>query len=177
MLCFTSPTRKRLPLECADTFALCERRRVAALQMFTAQRLDDFILRGVDVLVFVHENEAQFFAPAFRRGRWFVRRKIPEQLQGELFQIVKIQDAVVALASGEAHGKFLRQPEQRRHVAANPVPILGQRVIAIFDRGERRRNSASSKISSSGWRKFFALPANCRRRQRFVPKRPPRVGV
>ena len=50
---------------------------------------------------------------------------------------MKIQNAVVAFPLGEARGKVLRQPQQRRHLAADPVPILGQRVAAIFDRSDR----------------------------------------
>ena len=142
MLCFTSPTRKRFARwgeRPRETSASAEYRLAGSLAppFIAAQRLDDFVLRGVDVLVFIHENESEFFAPApgdFSRRAGF---KIPEQLQGELLQIVKIQDAIGALAVGKSHPEFPRQPEQRRHVAAHPVPIFGQRVRSILDRGER----------------------------------------
>ena len=102
-----------------------------------SKRLDDFVLRGVDVLIFVHEHEPDFFAPLPGNRCWFVRAKIPEQLQGELLQIVKIQNPVVAFARRESRGKMLCQLQQRAHGTTYPIPILGKRVAVILDRGER----------------------------------------
>ena len=61
---------------------------------------------------------------------------IPEQFQGELFQVMEVQHAIGAFAFGEFFPEFLRQLQECGHVAANPIPILGQRLAAAFHRHE-----------------------------------------
>ena len=90
---------------------------------------------------------------------------IPKQFQGELFQVVKIQNAISAFALGEFSTEFLRQLQQRGHVAANPIPVLGQRIAAAFCRHERMQKRGLGK------KNFKRLP-----QRGFLFRRPVAVG-
>src|SRR4051794_22841733 len=74
------------------------------------QGLDNSILRGIDILVFIDENPFQTRAPVFRDGRGVVA--VPKQTQRELFEIVKIDESARELQFGILGGKLLGHCEQ-----------------------------------------------------------------
>ena len=143
MLCFTSPTRKR--------FAAAPSRLKAC---------DDFVLRGVDVLIFVHENEAQFFAPAFGRRRRFVRGKIPEQFQARIVPSRENPERrrrvcgrrIFAANSCASRNNVIMWPRtQFQSSASGSVPFL-----TVASDGEKFR--LFEKCFQAAWRSFPALP-------------------
>ena len=92
---------------------------------FAAERFDDSILRCVNVLIFVHKNILKFLPPlAGDRGR-LAGSVVPEQSQGVLLQVVKIQHSQFAFVFGEGITKLAGQFQQRFHLAPGPLPVLG----------------------------------------------------
>src|SRR5260221_11758034 len=87
-----------------------------------AERLDDSILCCVDVLVFVHKNKLEFFLPfTGDRGRLAVSI-VPEQTQGVLLEVVKIQHSQFAFIFRESRTKLAGQFQERFHLAPDPLP-------------------------------------------------------
>ena len=86
---------------------------------------------------------------------------------------MKIQNAVGAFEFGEIFPEFLRQLQERGHVAANPVPILGQRIAAVFHRRERMQKRGAGKeiFKRFAERRFFAHRIIFVRRQDFPQNR------
>ena len=76
---------------------------------FAAERLEDGVLRFVDVLIFIHKNETKLFAPMLGDGRGLFRRAVPQETKGMLFQVVKIHQSLLAFGIGERDAKFARQ--------------------------------------------------------------------
>ena len=71
-------------------------------------------------------------------GRGLIGGEVPQQLQCELFEVMKVHDARLAFGLIETGGKLPRQMEQRRHRPTRPFPILGQR-FGTFGRDSERR--------------------------------------
>src|ERR1700759_4103480 len=57
---------------------------------FAADGPQNGVLRLVDVLIFIHENKFETRLPFLRQRRRTIRRGVPKQAQGELFQVGKI---------------------------------------------------------------------------------------
>ena len=99
-----------------------------------AQRSEDGVLRGGDVLILVHEYVMQPIAPLTRDGAGPVCRRIAQQTQGKLLQIGEVHAAQFALGASEFNGELPRQPKQRGHVMPRVLPVLDERVAPLCGR-------------------------------------------
>ena len=100
-----------------------------------AQRLDDGVLGGVDVLAFVHENMLEPLAPLLGdlvAGQY---------LQRQLLQIRKVNPARSPLGGRKLRAECPRQLQQCPHRFAGQVPLFNQWVGAFIRKpaGQFRR--------------------------------------
>src|SRR6476620_10279935 len=79
-----------------------------ALGLFAAKRAKDEILGGVYVLVLIDEQSVKSGLPMARQCRGLFLARIPEQLKGELLQIMKIKHTALAFFPRESLRKFTR---------------------------------------------------------------------
>ena len=98
---------------------------------FTTDGAENRVLRGVDVLILVHENVRQPLAPTQRDGRWRRGLRVPKQAQRELFKIGKVHASRLALGLSEGRTEIARQSQQRQHLMPRPFPILRERIKAV----------------------------------------------
>ena len=135
-----------------------------------SRRGDDFILRGIDVLIFVHENKAKFFAPAFgdrqsvflcQNSKAVSTRIVPGHENPERRRRVCVRKNLRKNSCASRNNVF--------HVAANPIPIFSQRIVAIFNRRERiQKCGILKKISPAVFQNaLFAFSASCLKRNEF----------
>ena len=90
-----------------------------------AQRFNDRLLGFIDVLVFIHEYEAQFLAPM--TGNLARTAVFPKQAKGKLFKVVKVDAAFLPFGFAKCGVKLPGEIEQRQHGRTGPKPILHQR--------------------------------------------------
>src|SRR5262249_23751037 len=98
---------------------------------FATERLDDLVLRGVDVLVLIHEYQAKFPGPLLGEAGGLASLAVPKQAQSMLLDVVKIQQTQLTLVLAKGAVEFPRQPQQGGHLAADPVPVLVQRIGSV----------------------------------------------
>ena len=103
--------------------------KAVGLLPLARQGLDDGFLRAVNVLEFIHKNEAQFPPPW--QGDLAGAFLVPQQAQGELLQVLKIHAAGVALGQGESGVETPGGLQQRQHGRARPIPVFRQRVRPV----------------------------------------------
>jgi len=89
-----------------------------------AEALEDAILSAVDVLVFVDADEIENRLPLLGESGGLLTGGVPEELQGELFEVGKIDDRGGAAGFGERALEFADQFEQSHDVVTAPIPVL-----------------------------------------------------
>ena len=126
---------------------------------FSTKHLDDFVLGSVDVLVFVDEDEPEFFAPMAGDGCGLAGDRIPQESESELFKVVEIQGAELAFGLGESLAELGGKTDQRGHLRANPVPVLSQGIEAVRRGEERAQESGLIEEGLKGFKAagLFAL--------------------
>ena len=77
---------------------------------FAAERFDDLVLGGVDVLVLIHEHPAKLPAPLLRDASGLVGLPVPKQAQSMLLEVVKIQQTELMLVLAESVVELPHQP-------------------------------------------------------------------
>ena len=108
-----------------------------SIRQLPAQSLDDFILRGVNVLILIDEHEAQLLTPFLSDLSGTICVRGPQQPQGVLFQVVKIHHPQLTFRKEELFAELLREPQQGQHLRPNPTPIFHER-IPLFVPGRQR---------------------------------------
>ncbi len=98
------------------------------------QRGEDGVLRGVDVLIFVHEDVREPALPG--RGN----PGLAQQFERVLFEVAKVHAAKLAFARGKLSGELAFELQQREHGLPRPFPILHQRIMRVVrpECGEKR---------------------------------------
>ena len=93
-----------------------------------AQRAQNLILSGINVLILIHENK--FEAPLTVGSQVGGFSSGPEEPKRILFEVVEIDSTEGAFGGFETAGKFLSQIEQSAEAGGAPLPILKQRVLS-----------------------------------------------
>ena len=107
------------------------------IRTIAADGAENRVLRGVDVLILVHENMRETRAPTQPNSCGRFRICIPKQSQSELFEVRKIHASGFTLGPCKVRAEVAHQSQQGQHLMPRPFPILSQRINAIGIGGER----------------------------------------